>query len=218
MKVKLTILFVLLSATLLAQDNANALKSASPIKRWFGISAGWVMKEVIVKDIYLMDESGRDLGITTEKQFGNAVQIGFSFAPSFGKYGLGLYTGLYYEHTWGSHGYNAGATDMLGMGYAYGSFRWSGEHALYLPLHFQYKHEFSRDMRIYASVDPSLEIGFSSSNYTSCFPIIYGGCKFGFQFYGVQLSMLTEWGVGFRKLVGDPINARPISIQLSYMF
>lgn len=230
MKVKLTILFILFSTIALAQNDSillaqndsivNTQKSVSTFKRWFGISAGWVMKEDIVSNIFITDGSG-NLGNLTQKMFGNTVQVGFSFAPSFGKYGLGLYTGLYYEHTWGTKMINCITSPNNASYNDFGlpeesSYTWPYEHALYIPLHFQYKHEFSPDLNLYASAGPSFGIGFSPNKYA--YSTMYIGGKFGFQFYGVQISMLTEWGIVLKRLVADYIVARPISVQLSYMF
>ena len=225
------------------------------IKHWFGLSAGWVLKDKFMNagDVNLYDDYSGNMIYAMQdckvQSLGNTLQVGFIFAPTFGKYNLGLYTGLFFEHTWAmkqittwNPGINSSVSNSameLENGkiiaeeepmYNGVRIKWFGayENSLYLPIHFQYKYNFNPNMNIYVSIGPSFEFGldeydgYSSSSFDyytkSKINVLIGG-KCGFQLYGAQISLLTEWGVTSSKYYDITAHYhRPISIQLSYMF
>lgn len=223
-------------------------KSQSPkqdvnFKRWFGISAAWVFRDVmLITEAEFQNMSGESLSSATymEQTLSNALQIGFTFAPCFGDKGLGLYTGFYYERAWA----------MKYLSVSYGSpllentrrerypkandtrQQWLGAYGnvLYLPIHFQYRHAFNANMNTSVSLGPSFEFGLDkvyTTNRRENVNVLLG-CRVGFQLYGAQISLLTDWGVRPFKVwrygvtqngdLVDLFRHRPISIQLSYMF
>lgn len=221
-------------------------KSNEPIniKRWFGISAGWAFRDRVVNfgDINtpVISDSGKGGYHFKSQSLGNTMQIGFTFTPTF-RYGLGLYTGLYFEHTWAMKQINtwdpngvtvsvSGNSAMEDIGrevitkepiYNGTRIKWFGayENVIYLPIHFRYKYDLNPNMNISASVGPSFEFGLDKGDYKSNVNVLMGA-RFGFQLHGVQISLLTDWGISPEKIL-DGISAfyhRPISIQLSYMF
>ena len=224
------------------KQKVQKIKEPISIKHWFGISTGWVFRDRLVNygDVPLVDHWGDFLmTISNYKQqsLGNTLQIGFTFIPTF-RYGLGLYTGLYFEHTWAMKQINTWDPVIFSAGesevddgreviteepilYNGTRIKWFGayENVIYLPIHFQYKHELKPNMCISASVGPSFEFGLDKGDYKSNVNVLMGA-RFGFQLHGVQISLLTDWGISPEKIL-DGISAfyhRPISIQLSYMF
>lgn len=220
------------------------------VKRWFGITVGWVLRDRVQKvdEMPLTDNSGNILTTLSNyksQSLGNTLQIGFTFAPSFGKYGLGFYTGIYFEHTWAMkqvHTWDpiySSAGSELETGkvviedepvYDGHRVKWFGnfENQLYLPIHFQYKYDFNPNVNLYASVGPSFEFGLGKVNYYSSssfdyytnskINILMGG-RVGFQLYGAQISVTSDWGISHETYYDISSRYhRPISIQISYMF
>ena len=215
------------------------------IKRWFGVTVGWVFKERVYQvngDMTLMDrQTGVDYGTVRdmkETSYGNTLQVGFTFSPSF-KYGLGLYSGVYYEHTWAMKqeltwiAPRATTQENIDLPIVITEEqtlsdgtkrRWFGSYvnSLYIPIHFQYQYNINPNMKLAISAGPSFEVGLNEPNYRynkSRFNLLMGG-RVGFQMYGAQISIATEWGV-IKENFGNSTYAhyhRPISIQLSYMF
>ena len=168
--------------------NIKSIKSLTDGKlyhRWFGFSVGYVWKN-LESNMEQTGYSGSSFGFPNFKYYGNTLQIGFTFNPTF-KYGLGLYTGLYYEHTFADKmTWNLGANTILG-GESSGSQTYSeykedynnSAHgynkdvplwfknytdALFLPLHLQYKKEFVPEVAILVSAGFSFE--FAAKKYT----------------------------------------------------
>lgn len=81
-----------------------------------------------------------------EKKYSNTLFLGLSWAPEFG-YGFGLQTGIYYELT--MEKYNA--QDV----YTY----FANEHALSIPLRFQYRIEVAKDFSLFLYTGPSFDFG-----------------------------------------------------------
>ena len=81
-----------------------------------------------------------------EKKYSNTLFLGLSWAPEFG-YGFGLQTGIYYEPT--MEKYNA--QDV----YTY----FANEHALSIPLRFQYRIEVAKDFSLFLYTGPSFDFG-----------------------------------------------------------
>ena len=185
------------------------------VKRWFGVSAGWVLKDNISSNIQFMDPKGTYVYTANIHELNNALQIGLSFAPTFGKLGLGMYTGLYYELSWAMKKieYRDDGTKTVSqnpsMSYA------NPIQTLYLPAHFQYNYLINPNMSLYTSAGPSFEFNISTG-FPKCAFLL--GARCGFQAYGVQISLLTEWGIYTSPKLIDYGIHRPLSIQLSYMF
>ena len=225
----------------LADDSSNT----HSVKRWFGLSIGWIFRDNICSYTNkLQNSAGKivEYSTYTAQTMGNTLQVGFTFSPTFGNKGFGLYSGLYYEHTWGmkyvtmnkvkdaqkntlfenkqeileSQYYKNGLPSKLFEGI---------DDELFIPIHFQYMHAFDKDMRLYVSVGPGFEYSISKSrnlDIVSNTNIVLG-CRFGFQVYGAQLSLVSDWGVFphvIKQNYGDRniFYHRPISVQISYMF
>lgn len=206
MKTKLIVLLLLFSAVVSAKENHIS------VKRWFGLSTGWVLKDV---DANYNDDDG----IKRQQLVSNTLQVGFSFAPTFGKLGLGMYSGLYYEFTLNNKfiTYMEDGTKTTMYADQNPEMNSNGPmQSLYLPIHFQYNYRINPNMSLYSSVGPSFELPIINQK-NRFYPNIFLGARLGFQVYGVQISVLTEWGLASRKLVNSHFH-RPLSIQLSYMF
>ena len=225
-----------------AKKKQKVQKTKEPIsiKHWFGISAGWVFRDRVVNfgdiNIPVITDSGKGGYNFKQQSLGNTLQVGFTFTPTF-RYGLGLYTGLYFEHTWAMKQINTWDPDPLIESTTSNptaedidvgrevitkqTYKWFGSYGnvLYIPIHFRYKYDLNPNMNISASVVSSFELGLDKGNYKSNVNVLMGA-KFGLQLHSVQISVLTDWGISPEKIL-DGIYAfyhRPISIQLSYMF
>ncbi len=208
------------------------------IKRWFGISAGWVFRDLIeASEVKMTDMSGTILTTTkvVEQTLSNAIQVGLTFSPTFGQKGLGLYTGLYYERSWAMKymrnttgtKYGNGVTAIRypqDFDYRY---TWLGVFGdvLFIPLHFQYKRPFNYNLNISISAGPSFEFGLDQMEgvHNGDRINILLGCRFSVQLYGLQLSLITDWGIRPYSSIKYEANVkgfrhRPVALQLSYMF
>lgn len=222
------------------KQKVKKIKEPISIKHWFGISAGWVFRDRVVNfgDINtpVITDSGKGGYNFKQQSLGNTLQVGFTFTPTF-RYGLGLYTGLYFEHTWAMKQINTWDPDPLIESTTSNptaedidvgrevitkqTYKWFGSYGnvLYIPIHFRYKYDLNPNMNISASVGSSFELGLDKGNYKSNVNVLMGA-RFSLQLHSVQISVLTDWGISPEKIL-DGISAfyhRPISIQLSYMF
>ena len=236
------------------------------IKRWFGITLGWVFRDRMTNIGKFYSSDVHDDYINNQyfvldnykvQSLGNTLQIGFTFSPTFGNVGLGLYSGLYFEHTWAmkqistwnpNHIGNVNCSEELRTGKlvitkeSYDNngkrIKWFGayENALFLPIHFQYKYNFNPNMSVSASAGVSLVFGLDNDSYYS-YPShvnVLLGTRCGFQLYGIQVSLVSDWSISPEKVTYDIslkhdmssnltittpcFYHRPISVQLSYMF
>lgn len=162
---------------------------AAPI----GVAVGYVQKQMVTKG---EDEKLKENGVWTDgtDKWLHGMQVGIFGQPCF-SWGLGLYTGLFYEFYLSSNG--SGNSDE------YEDFQ---EHNIYLPVHALYRLPFGKKVAL--NIHGGL--GF---NY-----VVYGaytadGYEDNSDFYGEdgapkRFNMALEAGLDFR--VG------PVQIGLSY--
>lgn len=94
---------------------------------------------------YYLEEYDSELA---KKKYSNTLFIGLSWAPEFG-YGFGIQTGVYYELTMEQHSYETNR--------AYSFF--ASEHALAIPIRFQYRIEVAKDFSLFLYTGPSFDFG-----------------------------------------------------------
>ena len=96
----------------------------------WGLSAGYFRKQWVLK----ADGVKTKEGMFGDDEYMNGVQFGLRFDPQFG-YGIGINTGLFYEHCW------ADSDDDYDE---YGSYHLTyREHGIYAPVHLKYTMNFS---------------------------------------------------------------------------
>lgn len=115
--------------------------------RVMGFSMGYVQKKV---DFYYTDDSKETTDLAWNykpNDFTNGLRLGLHFQPCF-SWGLGLYTGLffeyYYSHTPSSNKVTTDTEDGL-LADAYTSF---SEKAISVPLHLYFRVPFSEDFAL----------------------------------------------------------------------
>lgn len=115
--------------------------------RVMGFSLGYVQKKV---DFYYTDDSKETTDLAWNykpNDFTNGLRLGLHFQPCF-SWGLGLYTGLffeyYYSHTPSSNKVTTDTEDGL-LADAYTSF---SEKAISVPLHLYFRVPFSEDFAL----------------------------------------------------------------------
>lgn len=96
----------------------------------WGLSAGYFRKQWVLKANGVKTKEG----MFGDDEYMNGVQFGLRFDPQFG-YGIGINTGLFYEHCW------ADSDDDYDE---YGSYHLTyREHGIYAPVHLKYTMNFS---------------------------------------------------------------------------
>lgn len=112
-----------------------------------GFSVGYVQKQWIQKSGKKTHKWG---AWNDENSTLKGIQTGLRYEPQF-KYGLGLSTGLYWEY------YRSKSGEI------YNNDRIYNEHSLYLPLHFKYNWNLSRNFSLFAETGPSFDYGLTTS-------------------------------------------------------
>lgn len=159
----------------------------------FGFTVGYVQKQLSTDDEgYKVKENG--VWYNGEDKWLSGVQVGFRVQPCF-SWGLGLYTGLYYEYYFSSNG------DPYGDEYS--DFE---EHCIYLPAHVLFRLPFAEKVALQVHGG----LGF---NYSVSGRYYEDGYDDYSDFYGEdgcpkRFNMTLEVGVGFR--VG------PVQINAQY--
>ena len=133
------------------QNNTNSYKqrkcfNCPKAKYSWGLSLGYVEKEL--ENPFITNDNHGDYSFH-EKMEG--VQLGLRFEPLF-KYGLGLNTGIFYEYY---------TLKLFEENYNYDS--GYDEHLLKIPLHLEYRFNFSRHFNLFAFGGSS--IGVLTNNY-----------------------------------------------------
>ena len=131
----------------------------------WGLTIGYISKFID----YGLDNSSIDYSGIDNKMDG--ITVGLRFEPLF-KYGFGLNTGFNYEYYSKSFNYNeyiAGYDDNVSYNYQ--------EHALNIPLHLEYRLNFSKYFNIFAYGGLGLDVVTDSSfsNFTTNALFEYGG-------------------------------------------
>lgn len=221
-------------------------------QRPVGIAIGYMQKSLIYNDIVWVDGLPTNntkkvkRGLTNsflqeyayedipEKKFSNTVFIGLTWAPEFG-YGFGLQTGLYYELTMEQVEYE----DLRYQHFA-------DEHALSLPLRFQYRIEVAKDFSLFLYTGPSFDYSLAFNIREKELPNpgslikpkvekynlyeeydlkrfnVMWGVGGGLRWKGLQLRAGGDWGLINMMKGGDSNNKyllhKPFYIALSYQF
>jgi hypothetical protein len=125
--------------------------------RIFGISAGYVQKQ------WKWTENGKTHKIGAfdkENSFVNGIQAGIRIEPLF-KRGFGLSTGLFYEYYFSkSDNYTDTYSDSPEEYNYHLNF---SEHSLYLPLHLEYRLNFSENFQLFFEAGPSIDYALSGN-------------------------------------------------------
>ena len=186
-------------------------------KRPFGISIGYTSKQY---SSLILPKFKQDL--TENNGTTSALMLGLYWAPEF-KYGIGIQTGLYYEMAVDSYTsydeYYNEAKSHISL------------HTLSVPLRFQYRYEFIRDLSVFLYTGPSFDIhlaylasyGGEKDDYykgdssLNRFQMLWG-VGAGVRWKGLQLMMGGDWGLtNYYK--GDAVKVnKPFFISLSYLF
>ena len=226
------------------------LPSPKSKQRPVGIAIGYTQKSLlrkykIIEDDGTVREEKEKAGLTNamlrtfflpdipEKKYSNTVFIGLTWAPEFG-YGFGLQTGLYYELTMEK------AKDREVYTY------FANEHALAIPLRFQYRIEVAKDFSLFLYTGPSFDFGLAFNIREEEIPYpgsliepevekyniyelsnlqrfnVMWGVGGGLRYKGLQLRAGGDWGL-IDIMKGYDSNDRyylhkPFHITLSYQF
>lgn len=101
-----------------------------------GLSVGYVQKQWAIKE----DGETNKVGFWDDTKQLSGIQAGLRIEPLF-KYGFGLYTGLYYEY------YYSKSSPQTYDGVEFQPTM--NEHSLYLPIHLEYRLNFSRKFQLF---------------------------------------------------------------------
>lgn len=169
------------SAPVAAPKPKREVKLPSPKskQRPIGIVIGYTQKSLSAKEYdYVYNEKNKQYEISNvkkvkngltnyylwdynderpAKKYSNTLVFGFSWTPEFG-YGFGLQTGIYYELTMERHKYDSYDPDIYiypYRGYTHSLF--ANEHALSIPLRFQYRIEVAKDFSLFLYTGPSFD-------------------------------------------------------------
>lgn len=126
----------------------------SPCDNYFiGFSAGYVQKQWT----FDYKEGGSEkVGFWDDSKQISGVQAGIRVNPQFG-YGFGLNTGLYYEYYYSK-------SDRMNYADDYGQYTGTlQEHALYLPVHLEYRMNFSNYFQLFFYCGIGLDYGLANS-------------------------------------------------------
>lgn len=190
----------------------------------FGISVGYVQKQWVAK----ADGETTKMGYWDDTKYMSGIQAGFRFEPLF-KYGFGIDTGLYYEYY-----YSKSKT----ISYEGNEFEPSiNEHSLYLPIHLEYRLNFSSKFQLFFYGGVGLDYVLSAKLKTNRDDLTYdeddayensnlrkfntsleyGG---GIRVYGVQLNFTLTNGLMniYKESDANIKQQKNLMCSLSYMF
>lgn len=190
----------------------------------FGFSVGYVQKQWVVKE----DGETTKMGYWDDTKYMSGIQAGFRFEPLF-KYGFGIDTGLYYEYY-----YSKSKT----ISYEGNEFEPSiNEHSLYLPIHLEYRLNFSSKFQLFFYGGVGLDYVLSAKLKTNRDDLTYdeddayensnlrkfntsleyGG---GIRVYGVQLNFTLTNGLMniYKESDANIKQQKNLMCSLSYMF
>lgn len=120
---------------------------------FMGLSIGYVQKQWTFD---FKDGSSEKGGFWDDSKQISGVQAGIRVNPQFG-YGFGLNTGLYYEYYYSK-------SDRMNYTDDYGQYTGTlQEHALYLPVHLEYRMNFSKYFQLFFYGGIGLDYGLANS-------------------------------------------------------
>lgn len=217
------------SATTTKKRSFNAPKTSD----MWGISAGYVSKQWI-KTLPTGEETKMGL---YDNSWLHGIQLGIRFNPQF-NYGFGLDMGLYYEYY---HNRSIQLTDIVD-GKEFNYFRTFSEHVLRLPIHLEYRLNFSKGFQLFffggaaAEYTLSSSISYTEQGFKEPYLVdknIYGttipsskrynaSASFGggFRFGIIQFNVGSELGLINVSSSPDYVikQNKPLHIMLSVMF
>ncbi len=190
----------------------------------FGFSVGYVQKQWAVKE----EGETNKMGYWDDTKHLSGIQAGFRVEPLF-KYGFGIDTGLYYEY------YHSKSKPISYDGIEFEPTL--NEHSLYLPVHLEYRLNFSKEFQLFFYGGIGLDYVLSAKLKTNHEDLSYdeddaydnaslkkfntsleyGG---GFRIYGVQVNFTLANGMlNIYKESGAEIKQnKNLMCNLSYMF
>lgn len=216
-------------------------KSITP-NRQFGVSVGYVQKQLWRDGNYApwcMAKPVTKTGKASRRLNSPALRVGFHWSPEF-KYGLGLYTGIFYEMSYAS-------ARIVENKYDYNKFYdiTSCDHSLSIPFRFQFRYEFIKDLSAFIYTGPSLDISLSykrkihmsddlgdgnTDRYKDMeddmheaeglkpFNLLWG-VGGGFRYKGLQFTIGADWGALDISSQEEPIYLnKPLHLTISYVF
>lgn len=199
----------------------------------WGISAGYVSKQW---EKSLATGEQTKMGLYNDSWL-HGIQLGIRFNPLF-KYGFGLDMGLFYEYY---HNRSSQITEIVNGG-ELKYFKTFSEHALRLPIHLEYRLNFSKEFQIFfyggaaAEYILSGSMSYTEQGYQEPYIVdkeIYGttipsakrynvSASFGggFRFGILQFNVGTEMGLIDVSPSPDYVikQHKPLHIMLSVMF
>lgn len=200
--------------------------------KWIGFSIGYVQKQWTSK----VDGKRERYGMWEDSKFISGVQAGIRIEP-VASFGLGLNTGLFYEY------YYTQSKDMY-YSDASGSYRGViQEHALYLPVHLEYRLRITDDFHAFiyggAGLDYGISAGVEMKDTNDDYVVYENGSLYesddvenwkrfnasleyglGLSYKNVQLNVTRSHGL--INMAKDSDNSvkqdKPLMVSLSVMF
>lgn len=200
--------------------------------KWIGFSIGYVQKQWTSK----VDGKRERYGMWEDSKFISGVQAGIRIEP-VASFGLGLNTGLFYEY------YYTQSKDMY-YSDASGSYRGViQEHALYLPVHLEYRLRITDDFHAFiyggAGLDYGISAGVEMKDTNDDYVVYENGTLYesddvenwkrfnasleyglGLSYKNVQLNVTRSHGL--INMAKDSDNSvkqdKPLMVSLSVMF
>jgi tetratricopeptide (TPR) repeat protein len=149
-----------------------------------GLSVGYVQKQWTISD----ENGANKCGFWDDSSCISGVQVGVRIEPLF-KYGFGIDTGLYYEY------YYSKSQTMYEQGV---EFRPSlQEHAIYLPVHLEYRLHFSPSFQLFFYGGGGLDYGISAKLKTNCEELSFEDNN-AYETDWKQFNASLEYGGGLR--------------------
>lgn len=218
------------------QDFMSEFNCPKGYAKPFGVSAGYVSKQWD----YIYTDGSKEKGSMFDDKPLHGVQAGVRWNPLL-KFGFGFDMGLYYEYYYDKSDMQSDSDDWGAYNY-YVTFN---EHNLHLPVHLEYRFNFTENFQMFvyggASLDYALyckfssyEEGYDDEPYGVLDEDVYGGeilpdnkrfnasLSFGggVRVYSWQLNVGTRRGLINMSSSPDYVvkQNNPISVSLSFMF
>lgn len=201
---------------------------------YWGIAAGYASK---VWSKQTLPDNKENVGVY-DNGWLHGIQFGIRFNPQF-KYGFGLDTGIYYEYY---HNKSAIYDDGVNEEGTFSYFKTLNEHVVRIPLHLEYRMNFSKNFQLFfyggLSADYILSgnMTYTQQGYQSPYEVnkkIYGtiipsakrynaSLSFGggFRFSALQFNIGSQMGL-INVSPSEEYELRqnnPLSVTLSVMF
>ena len=174
----------------------NSKKFNSPVDKYIaGVSIGYVQKQWTFREDGI-EEKG---GFWNDSKQISGVQLGIRVEPLL-NYGFGIDTGLYYEYYY---------SKSSPMDYIDGGGQYTGtleEHAIYLPIHLEYRLNFSKYFQLFFYGGIGLDYGIANTlKYVDCYDSNYSETLSGIYESDEatnwkRFNYSLEYGAGIRSL------------------